>query len=280
MRLLLDVLKRLSRVLSHTSNTEEKRSLSGGAGAGCREDPLLEIAAELERIATQDTYFVSRGLYPNVDFFSGIVLRALGIPVSMFTVLFAVARSVGWIVQWKEMSAEVPVRISRPRQVPLLPCQHPPRMLPPRRPSLCSAGHRPGSALQCPDRIQTCFNCAFGSASGESCLLEPHAALARTTCVVQRLRVDQGFSVRLNAVISGCVGTDLVIYRCFWTEGVMFSINLGNICSILESLVCSWCHGALHSAESHPLRPTMSGAKHCCSPRATTTFSMLAFGMR
>lgn len=111
-------------------------SLSGGAGSWCREDPLLEIAAELERIATHDKYFVSRGLYPNVDFFSGIVLRALGVPVSMFTVLFAVARSVGWIVQWKEMSAEVPVRISRPRQVPLLPCQHHSRMLLPRRPSL------------------------------------------------------------------------------------------------------------------------------------------------
>lgn len=86
---------------------------------GLREDPLLEIAVELEKIATHDEYFVSRGLYPNVDFFSGIVLRALGIPVSMFTVLFAVARSVGWIVQWKEMSAETPKRISRPRQVPL-----------------------------------------------------------------------------------------------------------------------------------------------------------------
>jgi len=82
-----------------------------------KEDPLLEIAVELEKIATHDEYFVSRGLYPNVDFFSGIVLRALGIPVSMFTVLFAVARSVGWIVQWKEMSAETPKRISRPRQM-------------------------------------------------------------------------------------------------------------------------------------------------------------------
>ena len=66
-------------------------------------------------------------------------------------------------------------------------------------------------------------------------MLESHAALARTTCVVQRLRVDQGSSVRLNAVISGCVGTDLVIYRYFWTEGVMFSINLGNICSMMSS---------------------------------------------
>jgi citrate synthase len=81
------------------------------------EDPLLEIAVELEKIATQDEYFLKRGLYPNVDFFSGIVLRALGIPVSMFTVLFAVARSVGWITQWKEMSEEKTKRISRPRQM-------------------------------------------------------------------------------------------------------------------------------------------------------------------
>ena len=63
----------------------------------CRDDPLLDIAMELERVAAHDPYFVQRGLYPNVDFYSGIVLRALGIPVDMFTVLFAVARTVGWV---------------------------------------------------------------------------------------------------------------------------------------------------------------------------------------
>eukprot|EP00891_Asterochloris_glomerata_P004678 jgi/Astpho2/4678/e_gw1.00067.398.1_t len=80
-------------------------------------DPLLEIAMELEHIATHDEYFVKRGLYPNVDFFSGIVLRAMGIPVSMYTVLFAVARTVGWVSQWKEMAEEKLSKISRPRQV-------------------------------------------------------------------------------------------------------------------------------------------------------------------
>jgi citrate synthase len=81
-----------------------------------QEDPLLEVAVELEKIATQDEYFVKRGLYPNVDFFSGIVLRALGIPVSMFTVLFAVARAVGWSCHWREMMEESTKKIARPRQ--------------------------------------------------------------------------------------------------------------------------------------------------------------------
>ncbi|KAK9843949.1 hypothetical protein WJX81_000244 [Elliptochloris bilobata] len=82
-------------------------------------DPLLEIAMELERVATHDPYFVQRGLYPNVDFYSGIVLRALGVPVSMFTVLFAVARTVGWVAQWNEMAAQQQIapKISRPRQM-------------------------------------------------------------------------------------------------------------------------------------------------------------------
>ncbi|CAG9460541.1 unnamed protein product [Pedinophyceae sp. YPF-701] len=79
-------------------------------------DPLLDVAIELERIATNDEYFVARNLYPNVDFYSGIVLRALGIPMSMYTVLFAVSRTVGWVAQWKEMAEELPPKISRPRQ--------------------------------------------------------------------------------------------------------------------------------------------------------------------
>lgn len=80
-------------------------------------DPMLDIAMELERIALSDDYFVSRKLYPNVDFYSGIILRAMGFPTSMFTVLFAVSRVAGWISQWKEMMEEPSNRIARPRQV-------------------------------------------------------------------------------------------------------------------------------------------------------------------
>ena len=80
-------------------------------------DPMLEIAMELERIALSDPYFIDRKLYPNVDFYSGIILKAMGFPVSMFTVLFAVARTVGWISQWKEMMEEPANRIARPRQL-------------------------------------------------------------------------------------------------------------------------------------------------------------------
>ena len=79
--------------------------------------PLFEIALELERIALEDEYFVERKLYPNVDFYSGIILRALGIPLSMFTVLFAMARSVGWIAQWLEMMVDEEQRIGRPQQL-------------------------------------------------------------------------------------------------------------------------------------------------------------------
>ena len=82
-----------------------------------RDDPLLDIALELEREALADPYFKSRHLYPNVDFYSGIVLRALGIPVSMYTVMFAMARTVGWVAQWKEMVNEPQNRITRPRQI-------------------------------------------------------------------------------------------------------------------------------------------------------------------
>jgi len=84
---------------------------------GLQNDPLFEVAMELERIALTDEYFIEKKLYPNVDFYSGIVLSALGFPVSMFTVLFAVARSVGWISQWKEMIEDPQQRIGRPRQL-------------------------------------------------------------------------------------------------------------------------------------------------------------------
>jgi citrate synthase len=79
-------------------------------------DPLLELAMELERIALEDDFFVERKLYPNVDFYSGIIYKALGIPISMFTVMFAIARTVGWVAQWLEQE-ETPTKIGRPRQV-------------------------------------------------------------------------------------------------------------------------------------------------------------------
>ncbi len=80
-------------------------------------DPLLEVAMELEQIALSDDYFIEKKLYPNVDFYSGITLKAMGFPVSMFTVLFALARTVGWIAQWEEMTTDPTQRIGRPRQI-------------------------------------------------------------------------------------------------------------------------------------------------------------------
>jgi len=80
-------------------------------------DPLLELAMELEKISLSDDYFVSRKLYPNVDFYSGIILKAMGFPTSMFTVLFAIARTVGWIAQWTEMIEDPDSKIMRPRQL-------------------------------------------------------------------------------------------------------------------------------------------------------------------
>lgn len=82
-----------------------------------RDQPLFEIALELERIALEDDYFKERNLYPNVDFYSGIILRALGIPLSMFTVMFVMSRTVGWIAQWMEMMDDPEQRIGRPRQL-------------------------------------------------------------------------------------------------------------------------------------------------------------------
>ena len=87
------------------------------AELGKIDEPLLKIAVELEKIALSDEYFVSRKLYPNVDFYSGIIYRAMGIPSKMFTVLFAVARTAGWIAQWKEMMDDPKNKIARPRQL-------------------------------------------------------------------------------------------------------------------------------------------------------------------
>ena len=81
------------------------------------QDPLLDVAMELERIALSDEYFVEKKLYPNVDFYSGIILKAIGIPVSMFTVIFAMSRTIGWIAHWNEMHNDPGNRIGRPRQL-------------------------------------------------------------------------------------------------------------------------------------------------------------------
>jgi len=84
---------------------------------GITDDPLLDVAVELEKIALKDDYFIEKRLYPNIDFYSGITLKALGFPTTMFTVLFALARTVGWIAQWKEMIEDPLQRIGRPRQL-------------------------------------------------------------------------------------------------------------------------------------------------------------------
>jgi citrate synthase len=83
---------------------------------GAHNDPIFKLAMELEKIALQDEYFISKKLYPNVDFYSGITLRAIGIPTNMFTVIFALARTVGWVAQWNEMISN-PYRLGRPRQL-------------------------------------------------------------------------------------------------------------------------------------------------------------------
>ena len=87
------------------------------AELGAENDPLLKIAKELERIALQDEYFVQRKLFPNVDFYSGIIYKAMGIPTQMYTVLFALARTAGWVAQWKEMIEDPTSKIGRPRQL-------------------------------------------------------------------------------------------------------------------------------------------------------------------
>lgn len=90
---------------------------------GLENDKLFELALELERVALSDSYFIEHKLYPNVDFYSGIVLRALGIPVNMFTVIFAVARTIGWVSQWNEMMVDHDHKIGRPRQLYLGPAR-------------------------------------------------------------------------------------------------------------------------------------------------------------
>jgi citrate synthase len=80
-------------------------------------NPMLDIALELEQIALEDDYFIERKLYPNVDFYSGLIYEALGLPVAMFPVMFAIGRTSGWIAQWREMVEDAEQKISRPRQI-------------------------------------------------------------------------------------------------------------------------------------------------------------------
>jgi citrate synthase len=80
-------------------------------------EPIFDVARELEQIALQDDYFIEKKLYPNVDFYSGVILNAIGFPTDMFTALFALARTVGWVAQWNEMIADPDQKIGRPRQL-------------------------------------------------------------------------------------------------------------------------------------------------------------------
>jgi citrate synthase len=84
---------------------------------GSHDDRLFQIALELERIALEDDYFIEKKLYPNVDFYSGIILRAMGVPTNMFTAIFALARTIGWVSQWNEMISDPEQKIGRPRQL-------------------------------------------------------------------------------------------------------------------------------------------------------------------
>jgi citrate synthase len=86
-------------------------------------DPLFDLALALEEVALKDEYFIERRLYPNVDFYSGIIYKALGIPINMFTVMFAIARTAGWVAHWLEMKADPSQRIARPRQLYTGPCR-------------------------------------------------------------------------------------------------------------------------------------------------------------
>jgi citrate synthase len=88
-------------------------------------DPQLQLAQELEQAALSDPFFVERKLYPNVDFYSGLIYKAMGIPVNMFTVMFAIGRLPGWIAQWKEMMEDPDRKIGRPRQIYTGPVQRP-----------------------------------------------------------------------------------------------------------------------------------------------------------
>src|SRR5262249_54729941 len=109
-----------ARVYKHynpRAKIKQKTCHEGLTELGIKGDPLRDVAQELEKIALHDEYFIEKKLYPNIDFYSGITLKAMGFPTTMFTVLFAVARTVGWIAQWKEMIEDPKQKIGRPRQL-------------------------------------------------------------------------------------------------------------------------------------------------------------------
>jgi citrate synthase len=110
------LLKDLGRVGRNATGRLPAHLLVVGHGRGKRDD-LLDIALELEGVALRDDYFVERRLYPNVDFYTGLLYRAMGFPTKMFTVLFAIGRLPGWIAQWHEMINDPQTKIGRPRQV-------------------------------------------------------------------------------------------------------------------------------------------------------------------
>ena len=118
---------------------------------GIKGDPLLDLAMELEKIALNDKYFVDRKLYPNVDFYSGIILKAMGFPTSMFTALFAVSRTVGWVSQWKEMM-EDPAAAHRPSAADLH-RRATARLRAGRAPRLRTLSAQVGDALRGPCRV-------------------------------------------------------------------------------------------------------------------------------
>ena len=114
---LVKIINRLGELLSSSEMLDGPAVNEVLDELGIRNDPLLEVAMELERIALSDSYFIEKKLYPNIDFYSGITLKAMGFPTSMFTVLFALARTVGWIAQWGEMIEDPAQKIGRPRQI-------------------------------------------------------------------------------------------------------------------------------------------------------------------
>ena len=106
------------RVYKSVRSAGEDHQANGRRGVQVTgKNPLLDIAIELERIALQDDYFVTRKLYPNVDFYSGLIYQAMGFPVTMFPVLFAIPRTSGWIAQWEEMLLDPEQKIARPKQI-------------------------------------------------------------------------------------------------------------------------------------------------------------------
>ncbi len=165
------------------------------AETGHGDDPMLKVALELEKIALSDQYFIDRKLYPNVDFYSGITLKAMGFPTSMFTVLFAVARTVGWISQWSEMIEDPQQKIGRPRQ--LYTGVAPPRLRGDGQAEVSAASHHSDQKAGCDRRVRLFF-CRMRRASNSS----PSAT-----------SVD-GMSLRSHSIQSNFAGGTMLTGNC------------------------------------------------------------------